>query len=56
MLSEKRARSVVDYLTENGIDKVRLEYAGKGESEPAYPNDTKDNRAKNRRVNFKVER
>ncbi|WKK77269.1 OmpA family protein [Marivirga salinae] len=56
MLSEKRAQSVVNYLTGNGIDKARLEYLGKGESEPAYPNDTKENRAKNRRVNFKVER
>ncbi|WP_296620023.1 OmpA family protein [Marivirga sp.] len=56
MLSEKRAQSVVVYLTNNGIKKVRLEYLGKGESEPAYPNDTRENRAKNRRVNFKVER
>jgi outer membrane protein OmpA-like peptidoglycan-associated protein len=56
MLSEKRAQSVVNYLTNNGIKKERLEYLGKGESEPAYPNDTRENRAKNRRVNFKVER
>jgi len=56
LLSEKRAQSVVNYLTQNGIDKGRLEYLGKGESEPAYPNDTRENRAKNRRVNFKVER
>ncbi len=56
MLSEKRAQSVVNYLTKNGIDKERLDYLGKGESEPAYSNDTRENRAKNRRVNFKVER
>ena len=56
MLSEKRAQSVVNYLTNNGIKKERLEYLGKGESEPAYPNDTRENRAKNRRVNFKLER
>lgn len=56
MLSEKRAQSVVNYLTDKGVDKERLEYIGKGESEPAYPNDTRENRAKNRRVNFKVER
>ncbi|SMG50828.1 WD40-like Beta Propeller Repeat [Marivirga sericea] len=55
-LSEKRAQSVVNYLTGNGIDRDRLEYLGKGESEPAYSNDTKENRAKNRRVNFKVDR
>ncbi|ADR21887.1 hypothetical protein MATR_04800 [Marivirga tractuosa] len=56
VLSEKRAQSVVNYLTQNGIDEERLEYLGKGENEPAYPNDTRENRAKNRRVNFKVER
>jgi outer membrane protein OmpA-like peptidoglycan-associated protein len=56
VLSEKRAQSVVNYLTDNGINKDRLEYVGKGETEPAYPNDTRENRAKNRRVNFKVER
>ncbi|HET8858294.1 OmpA family protein [Marivirga sp.] len=56
MLSKKRAQSVVNYLTENGIAKERLDYLGKGESEPAYPNDTKENRSKNRRVNFKVEK
>lgn len=55
-LSERRAQSVVNYLTENGVSKDRLEFLGKGESEPAYPNDTRENRAKNRRVNFKVER
>ncbi|WKV12849.1 OmpA family protein [Marivirga harenae] len=56
VLSEKRAQSVVNYLTDNGVKKDRLEYVGKGETEPAYPNDTKENRSKNRRVNFKVER
>ncbi|WMN07600.1 OmpA family protein [Marivirga arenosa] len=56
MLSEKRAQSVVNYLTNNGIKSERLEYVGKGETEPAYPNDTRENRAKNRRVNFKVDK
>lgn len=55
LLSERRAKSVVDYLMSKGIKESRLEYVGKGESEPAYPNDTKENRSKNRRVNFKVE-
>ncbi|MBK8846244.1 MAG: PD40 domain-containing protein [Bacteroidetes bacterium] len=33
-LSERRAKSVVDYLISKGIPKARLAYAGKGESEP----------------------
>ncbi len=53
-LSKSRAKSVVDYLIENGISKERLSYEGKGESIPAVPNTTRENRAQNRRVNFKV--
>ena len=33
-LSEKRARSVVEYLVAHGIDKTRLSSEGKGETEP----------------------
>ncbi len=55
MLSEKRAQSVVNFLVENGISKDRLEYKGKGESEPEVPNSSPGNRAKNRRVNFKID-
>lgn len=33
-LSEKRAKSTVDYLVSKGVDADRLEYEGKGESEP----------------------
>ncbi len=32
-LSEKRAKAVVDYLTSNGIDAKRLEWAGYGETQ-----------------------
>jgi outer membrane protein OmpA-like peptidoglycan-associated protein len=34
-LSQRRAQSVVDYLVDNGISKVRLDANGLGESEPA---------------------
>lgn len=49
-LSEKRAKSVVDYLTANGIEANRLSSSGKGLSSPIEKNDTEFGRAKNRRV------
>lgn len=54
-LSERRAESVVNYLVENGIERNRLNYKGMGETEPAVPNTSAENRAKNRRVNFKID-
>jgi len=54
-LSERRAKSVVDYLIKGGIAKDRLTYDGKGEKMPAVPNTTRENRAQNRRVTFKVD-
>lgn len=53
-LSEKRAKSVYDYLIEKGIDKNRLSYKGYGASAPLVPNDSDTNRAQNRRTAFKV--
>lgn len=52
-LSERRANAVMKYLvTKVGIDPSRLKAVGFGESKPAYPNDTAEDRAKNRRVEF----
>lgn len=52
-LSERRANAVKQYLVNTvGIEAGRLTAVGFGESKPAYPNDTKENRAKNRRVEF----
>ena len=53
-LSQRRAESVVAYLTEAGIDAVRLAPVGYGESAPVAPNDTKENMYKNRRVDLVV--
>ncbi len=60
-LSQKRAESVVNYLTqEKGIDPARLVAKGYGESKPIAPNtnpdgsDNPEGRAKNRRTEFKV--
>ena len=49
-LSRRRARSVASYLTNKGIDAKRLEAVGYGETRPVAPNDSRANRAKNRRI------
>jgi outer membrane protein OmpA-like peptidoglycan-associated protein len=54
ILSENRAKSVCDYLIINSIDKSRLTYKGYGDTRPINDNNTKQNRAKNRRTEFKV--
>lgn len=53
-LSERRAASVVDYLVGKGTDPARLTPMGYGEASPLVPNDSDDNRARNRRIEFKV--
>lgn len=53
-LSERRAAAVVDYLAQAGIDTARLAALGKGEAEPLLPNDTAANKARNRRIEFRV--
>lgn len=49
-LSERRARSVVDFLTSNGIEVEEISAEGRGLHEPRYPNDSEENRSRNRRV------
>lgn len=53
-LSEKRAKSVLDYLVSKGVDASRLTSAGFGESKPVAANDSAANMAKNRRVDLVV--
>ncbi|MFA6233358.1 MAG: OmpA family protein, partial [Bacteroidota bacterium] len=53
-LSRKRALSVVADLIKKGINKTRLESIGFGESRPEVPNDSEENRARNRRVEFRI--
>jgi OmpA-OmpF porin, OOP family len=55
-LSEQRAKSVVDYLMEKGISAARIQSAGYGDTRPVASNDTEANRAKNRRIEFKVKK
>jgi len=53
-LSENRAKSVVAYLLEKGIDTERLVAKGYGEEAPVASNKTEEGRAQNRRVEFKI--
>jgi outer membrane protein OmpA-like peptidoglycan-associated protein len=53
-LSQNRAKSVVDYLVEKGIDIKRLIAKGYGSVKPIADNSTETGRAKNRRTEMKV--
>jgi len=53
-LSERRARSVHDYLVKNGVNAAMLSPVGFGETQPMADNKTKSGRELNRRVEFKV--
>jgi len=55
-LSERRAKSVKDFLVSEGVDADRLDTQGFGEADPVDTNDTAEGRANNRRVSFKVTR
>ncbi len=53
-LSSSRANAVVKYLVDRGIASGRLKPRGYGDSKPLAPNDTPDNRSKNRRTEFTI--
>ena len=53
-LSKLRAASVRDYLISNGVDASKMITTGMGETRPIASNDTKEGRAKNRRVEILV--
>ncbi|UWQ77276.1 OmpA family protein [Leisingera sp. M658] len=53
-LSEKRAAAVAQYLQRMEIPAERLVAVGYGETTPLVSNNTAQNRAKNRRIEFKV--
>lgn len=53
-LSENRARAVLNYLIDHGIEGKRLSYTGYGKSRPISTNDTEEGRANNRRVEVTI--
>ena len=60
VLSEKRAKAVIEYLTDLGISKDRMQFKGFSEDKPVALNrfpdgrDSREGRQLNRRVEFKV--
>nr|WP_099866651.1 OmpA family protein [Pararhizobium haloflavum] len=53
-LSQRRARSVLSYLTGQGLDPRRFYAQGYGESQPIADNATEQGRAANRRVEIRI--
>ncbi len=54
VLSADRAFEVFGYLQETGVDPTRMKFKGYGESKPLVPNTTPENRKKNRRTEFTI--
>jgi OOP family OmpA-OmpF porin len=53
-LSFKRAFAVKNLLVANGVQDLRIDFAGKGASNPIASNATEEGKAKNRRIEMKV--
>lgn len=53
-LSDRRAKTVFDYLFLYGVDPKRLSFRGYGESQAIADNETREGRAINRRVELRV--
>lgn len=53
-LSQKRAESVMNYAIEKGLNKNSITTNGYGQTKPVAPNNTKEGREKNRRVEVTI--
>ena len=53
-LSERRAKSVVDYFVSKGVAANRLKAVGYGKTKPIASNKTEEGRAENRRVELQI--
>ncbi len=54
-VSTSRADAVYRYLLQQGVPDSRVRPVGYGESRPLFSNDTRENRARNRRIEFVAE-
>ncbi|HUN44572.1 MAG TPA: OmpA family protein [Acetobacteraceae bacterium] len=54
VLSEKRAEAVMQYLISQGVKPDLISAKGFGDTDPVAPNDTPQDRAKNRRVELSL--
>ena len=54
VLSERRAQSVVAFLTRAGVPAERMSAVGHGADDPIAPNDTEAGKAQNRRIEIDV--
>lgn len=53
-LSGRRALSVINYLLKHGVTQNQMVSKGYGETKPLVPNNSSENRAKNRRVELEI--
>jgi outer membrane protein OmpA-like peptidoglycan-associated protein len=53
-LGLKRANEYKDHLISLGVPEAQIEVSSKGESDPAVPNDTPENKQRNRRVTVQI--
>jgi chemotaxis protein MotB len=53
-LSQKRADAVMEYMVSQGVNQNLISAQGAGEARPVAPNDSAENKAKNRRVEISL--
>jgi outer membrane protein OmpA-like peptidoglycan-associated protein len=54
LLSDERVKTVKNYLVSKGVSAQNIQTIGYGGIRPVAPNDTEENRRKNRRVEVKI--
>jgi outer membrane protein OmpA-like peptidoglycan-associated protein len=54
ILSEQRSKVIANYLANQGVNEANITHRGEGQTKPIAPNDSEENRQRNRRVQFLV--